>query len=96
MIPILEYLINKTTKAAEEPDPNAVKEVPKPRYSSSTARIWKEAYEKMKQWHEGTRKFNIGAASIEKLEINYHTCKSEGYTKEMEIIYKELQKRGVV
>lgn len=96
MIPILEYLINKTTKAAEEPYPNAVKEVPRPLHSAATAKIWSEASEKMRKWHEGSRKFNIGAASIEKLEINYHVCKREGYDQEANIIYKELQKRGVV
>lgn len=96
MIPILEYLINKTTKAAEEPDPNATKEVPKPRYSASTAKIWSEASEKMRKWHEGSRGFNIKSASIEKLEINYHVCKREGYDQEADIIYKELQKREVV
>lgn len=96
MIPILEYLINKTTKAAEEPEPTANQHVPKPSYNPRTAKIWNEASEKMKKWHEGSRKFNIGAASIEKLEINYHVCKREGYDQEANIIYKELQKRGVV
>lgn len=55
-----------------------------------------EAYDKMKAWHEGTRKQNIGAMSDAKLKHNYNVCKELGFDKEMEILKDEADKRNIV
>lgn len=53
------------------------------------------AYDKMKAWHEGTRKQNIGAMSDAKLKYNYSVCKELGFEKEMEILQKEADRRQI-
>ena len=57
---------------------------------------WNAAYDKMKAWHEGTRKQNIGAMSDAKLKHNYNVCKELGFDKEMEILKDEADKRNIV
>ena len=54
-----------------------------------------EAYDKMKKWHNGTRKQNVGALSDVKLKFNYKVCKELGFEKEMELLQKEAQKRNI-
>ena len=54
------------------------------------------AYDKMKAWHEGTRKQNLSNCSDAKLKMNYKVCKELGYDKEMELIQAEAEKRGIV
>ena len=51
------------------------------------------AYDKMKAWHEGTRKQNIGAMSDAKLKMNYAVCKELGFDKEVDILKAEADKR---
>ena len=53
------------------------------------------AYEKMKAWHEGTRKQNLSNCSDAKLKMNYKVCKELGYEKEMEQIEDEANKRNL-
>ena len=55
----------------------------------------KAAYEKMKAWHEGTRKQNLSNCSDAKLKMNYKVCKELGYEKEMEQIEDEANKRNL-
>ena len=57
---------------------------------------WNAAYDKMKAWHEGTRKQNIGAMSDAKLKHNYNVCKELGFDKEMKILKDEADKRNIV
>ena len=51
------------------------------------------AYDKMKAWHEGTRKQNVGAMSDAKLKMNYAVCKELGFDKEVDILKAEADKR---
>ena len=51
------------------------------------------AYDKMKAWHEGTRKQNLSNCSDAKLKMNYKVCKELGYEKEMKEIEDEAKKR---
>lgn len=53
------------------------------------------AYEKMKAWHEGTRKQNLSNCSDAKLKMNYKVCKELGYEKEMKQIEDEANKRNL-
>ena len=53
------------------------------------------AYEKMKAWHEGTRKQNLSNCSDAKLKMNYKVCKELGYEKEMEQIEDVAYKRNL-
>ena len=54
------------------------------------------AYDKMKAWHEGTRKQNLSNCSDAKLKMNYKVCKELGYEKEMREIETEAKKRDIV
>jgi len=54
------------------------------------------AYDKMKAWHEGTRKQNLSNCSDAKLKMNYKVCKELGYDKEMSQIEAEAKKRNIV
>lgn len=54
------------------------------------------AYDKMKAWHEGTRKQNLSNCSDAKLKMNYKVCKELGYDAEMKQIEAEAQKRNIV
>ena len=54
------------------------------------------AYDKMKAWHEGTRKQNVANCSDAKLKMNYKVCKELGYEKEMGLLKAEADKRGIV
>lgn len=56
----------------------------------------KAAYDKMKAWHEGTRKQNLANCSDAKLKMNYKVCKELGYEKEMSQIEAEAKKRDIV
>lgn len=54
------------------------------------------AYDKMKAWHEGTRKQNLSNCSDAKLKMNYKVCKELGYEAEMKQIEDEAKKRNLV
>lgn len=54
------------------------------------------AYDKMKAWHEGTRKQNLSNCSDAKLKMNYKVCKELGYEAEMKKIEDEAKKRDIV
>lgn len=56
----------------------------------------KAAYDKMKAWHEGTRKQNLSNCSDAKLKMNYRVCKELGYDNEMKQIEAEANKRNIV
>lgn len=51
--------------------------------------------EKMDMWHNGTRGFNIEAASTSKLRKNLKICKAKGYKSEAAKIRNEIKKRGL-
>lgn len=51
--------------------------------------------EKMDLWHDGKRRENIKACGDRKLVKYRHICLQNGYDKEVEIIEKELEKRGI-
>ena len=53
------------------------------------------AYDKMKAWHDGTRKQNLSNCSDAKLKMNYKVCKELGYTKECGLIKDEAKKRNL-
>lgn len=52
--------------------------------------------DKMDAWHAGTRRENIGACGDAKLWKYKEICEYKGYANEVEIINKELQKRGLL
>lgn len=54
------------------------------------------AYTKMEAWHKGVRKQNLANCSDAKLKMNYKVCKELGYDREMELIQKEANKRGIM
>lgn len=51
--------------------------------------------EKMEMWHNGTRGFNISAASTSKLRTNLKICRAKKFTAEASQIETELRKRGL-
>ena len=51
--------------------------------------------EKMDAWHNGTRGFNIKAASTSKLRGNLAICKKKKYKSEVSAIEAELKSRGL-
>lgn len=55
----------------------------------------KDAYDKMKVWYDGERKQNLSNCSDAKLKMNYKVCKELGYDKEMDLIKKEAESRGI-
>lgn len=55
-----------------------------------------DAENKMKAWHDGTRKQNLKLASNDKLKYYYKICNELGYDKEMEQIEAELNSRNTV
>jgi hypothetical protein len=91
-----KLVLNKTIM---NDDPNA----PKVNMGGSGAgkktvmnwRAQSAAYDKMKAWHEGRRKQNIGAMSDTKLEMNYRICVQQGYEKEARELMKEATKRNL-
>ena len=80
-------------KPLENPEPKEKKERGKNTVMSKGANT--AAYDKMKAWHEGTRKQNLSNCSDAKLKMNYKVCKELGYEKEMELIKKEAEKRNI-
>ena len=77
-------------KPLENPEPTEKKERGKRTTMSKGAN--KAAYDKMKAWHEGTRKQNVANCSDAKLKMNYKVCKELGYEKEMNILKQEADK----
>lgn len=73
-------------KPLENPEPSKEK---KPMKADSTA------YDKMKAWHEGTRKQNLKNCSDEKLKMNYDICKELGYDAECRQIEAEAKTRNL-
>lgn len=80
-------------KPLENPEPKEKKERGKDTKMSKGANA--AAYDKMKAWHEGTRKQNIANCSDAKLKMNYRVCKELGYKKEMGLLQAEAEKRGI-
>lgn len=81
-------------KPLENPEPKEKKERGKDTKMSKGANA--AAYDKMKAWHEGTRKQNLSNCSDAKLKMNYKVCKELGYDKEMREIETEAKKRDIV
>ena len=75
----------------ENPEPKEKKERGKDTKMSKGANA--AAYDKMKAWHEGTRKQNLSNCSDAKLKMNYKVCKELGYEEEMKKIEDEAKKR---
>ena len=50
--------------------------------------------EKVTMWHNGTRKLNVGACSVEKIKKYSEFCKELGYDKEYQILQDELSSRS--
>ena len=83
-------------KPLENPEP---KETEKKKRGTNTVMSKganKAAYDKMKAWHEGTRKQNLANCSDAKLKMNYKVCKELGYEAEMKKIEDEAKKRNIV
>ena len=82
-------------KPLENPEPKegAKKERGKDTKMSDKAK--EAAYDKMKAWHEGKRKQNLGTCSDAKLKMNYKVCKELGYDKECGLIEDEAKKRDL-
>ena len=81
-------------KPLENPEQKEKKERGKDTKMSKGANA--AAYDKMKAWHEGTRKQNLSNCSDAKLKMNYKVCKELGYEKEMREIETEAKKRDIV
>lgn len=81
-------------KPLENTEPKEKKERGKDTKMSKGANA--AAYDKMKSWHEGTRKQNLSNCSDAKLKMNYKVCKELGYEKEMREIETEAKKRDIV
>ena len=81
-------------KPLENTEPKEKKERGKDTKMSKGANA--AAYDKMKAWHEGTRKQNLSNCSDAKLKMNYKVCKELGYEKEMREIETEAKKRDIV
>lgn len=81
-------------KPLENPEPKEKKERGKNTKMNKGANA--AAYDKMKAWHEGTRKQNLSNCSDAKLKMNYKVCKELGYEKEMREIETEAKKRDIV
>lgn len=77
-------------KPLENPEPSAEKKEKKMSGKAKT-----EAYDKMKAWHEGTRKQNLKGCSDAKLKMNYQVCKELGYEEEMKKIEDEANSRNL-
>lgn len=82
-------------KPLENPEPSGEKKE-RGKDTKMSAGANKAAYDKMKAWHEGTRKQNVANCSDAKLKMNYKVCKELGFDKEMDILKKEADKRGIV
>ena len=80
----------------DEPIENPL-ENPEPKERGKNTKMSKgaqaAAYDKMKAWHEGTRKQNLSNCSDAKLKMNYKVCKELGYENEMKQIEAEAEKR---
>lgn len=87
--------INDNEGPVEKPlqDPTPSKERGKNTKMSKGAQS--AAYDKMKAWHEGTRKQNLSNCSDAKLKMNYRVCKELRYDKEMDLIQQEADKRNL-
>lgn len=77
----------------ENPEPTEKKERGKDTKMSKGAKS--AAYDKMKAWHEGTRKQNLSNCSDAKLKMNYQVCKELGFDKECGLIEDEAAKRNL-
>lgn len=95
--PVEKPLENPEPKGGESNSDEGGKEEKKERGKNTkmSAGANKAAYDKMKAWHEGTRKQNVANCSDAKLKMNYKVCKELGYEKEMEILKKEAEKREI-
>jgi len=82
-------------KPLENPEPSGVKKE-RGKDTKMNDKAQKAAYDKMKAWHEGSRKQNLSNCSDAKLKMNYKVCKELGYDKECGLIEDEAKKRGIV
>ena len=85
--------MGEVEKPLEDPTPQPSKERGKDTKMSKGAKS--AAYDKMKAWHDGTRKQNLSNCSDAKLKMNYKVCKELGYDKECEMIEDEAKKRNL-
>ena len=59
-----------------------------------TGRVYWEAKEKMKDWHEGRRKENIKACKPEKLIMFWDICAANKYDDQLDELELEANRRG--
>ena len=85
--------VEKPLENPEPQDNTEKKERGKDTKMSGSAK--KAAYDKMKAWHEGTRKQNLSNCSDAKLKMNYQVCKELGFDKECGLIEDEATKRSL-
>ena len=90
----LDPELGEVEQPLEDPTPQPKKERGKDTKMSKGANA--AAYDKMKAWHEGTRKQNLSNCSDAKLKMNYRVCKELGYEAEMKQIEAEAKKRDLV
>ena len=83
-------------KPLENPEPKETEKKERGKNTVMSKGANKAAYDKMKAWHEGTRKQNLSNCSDAKLKMNYKVCKELGYDKEMDQIETEAKKRNLV
>lgn len=83
-------------KPLENPEPKETEKKERGKNTVMSKGANKAAYDKMKAWHEGTRKQNLSNCSDAKLKMNYKVCKELGYDKEMGQIETEAKKRNLV
>ena len=72
---------------------------PKPSTKSASetyGKAYGPAKEKMEKWHAGTRRQNLKNCNDGKLRMNYAICKELGFKKEMDLIKKEAESRGII
>lgn len=91
--------------AVETPSPDMTPEITdgpdKPKASTKSAsetygKAYGPAKEKMEKWHAGTRRQNLKNCNDGKLRMNYAICKELGFKKEMDLIKKEAESRGII
>ena len=89
----LDPELGEVEKPLEDPTPQPAKERGKD--TKMNAKAKDAAYDKMKAWHDGTRKQNLSNCSDAKLKMNYKVCKELGFDKECGLIEDEAKKRNL-
>ena len=94
---IQEVLIKKGTKNIpdeeyyDDPPMTIAKAINK---LDKTGRVYWEAQQKMKDWHEGKRKENIKACKDEKLIMFWEICTAKKYDDQLDELELEANRRG--